>query len=58
MTTTQIQSITLESFLKESCIDDSPAWEYLAGEIKQNAMPQIHHSRLQLKLASKIDSVA
>ena len=58
MTTTQIKSITLESFLKESYIDDSPAWEYLNGEIHQKAMPQLHHSHLQLKLASKIDSVA
>jgi Uma2 family endonuclease len=58
MTTTQLQSITLESFLKESYIDDSPAWEYLDGEIKRKLMPKIHHSRLQLKLASKIESVA
>jgi Uma2 family endonuclease len=58
MTTTRIQSTTLESFLKESYIDDSPAWEYLDGDIQQKPMPQIHHSRLQLKLASKIESVA
>jgi Uma2 family endonuclease len=47
MTTTQIQSITLESFLKESYIDDSPAWEYLDGEIKQKPMPSGQHSKTQ-----------
>jgi Uma2 family endonuclease len=58
MTTTPIKSITLDSFLKASYIDDSPAYEYLNGEIKQKPIPRIHHSRLQLKLASKIDQVA
>ncbi|HAC65048.1 MAG TPA: hypothetical protein DCF68_16350 [Cyanothece sp. UBA12306] len=57
MINNQIKSISLESFLKESYIDESPAWEYINGKVKQKTMPQIHHSRLQLKLASKIDKV-
>ncbi len=33
MTLAQPQSITLEEFLKFSWIEDSPAWEYINGDI-------------------------
>ena len=55
MTTTQIKSITLESFLQESYIDDSPAWEYLNGEIQQKAMPSGQHSKIQYKFCETVN---
>lgn len=55
MKTTQIKSITLESFLKESYIDDSPAWEYLNGEIQQKAMPSGQHSKIQYKFCETVN---
>ena len=58
MTTTPILPLTLEEFLKKPNIDESPAWEYINGEVRQKPMPQTHHSRLQLKLASAIDLIA
>ena len=58
MTTTPILPLTLEDFLKNPNIDESPAWEYINGELRQKPMPQTHHSRLQLKLASAIELVA
>ncbi len=58
MTTTPILPLTLEEFLKKPNIDESPAWEYINGEVIQKPMPQTHHSRLQLKLASAIELVA
>ena len=58
MTTTSIQSLTLEEFLKRPDIDGSPAWEYSDRQAVPKPMPQTHHSRLQLKLAATIDAVA
>ena len=58
MTTTPILPLTLEDFLKKPNIDESPAWEYINGEVIQKPMPKTHHSRLQLKLASAIELVA
>ena len=58
MTTTPTLPLTLEEFLKKLNIDESPAWQYINGEVIQKPMPQTHHSRLQLKLASAIELVA
>ncbi|MDJ0581616.1 Uma2 family endonuclease [Crocosphaera sp.] len=58
MTTTPILPLSLEEFLKKTNIDESPAWEYINGDLRQKPMPQTHHSRLQLKLASAIELVA
>ena len=58
MTTTPILPLTLEDLLKKPNIDESPAWEYINGEVIQKPMPKTHHSRLQLKLASAIELVA
>ena len=58
MTTTPILPLSLEELLKKSNIDESPAWEYINGEVIQKPMPKTHHSRLQLKLASAIELVA
>ncbi|MGB5592831.1 MAG: Uma2 family endonuclease [Crocosphaera sp.] len=58
MTNTPILPLTLEDFLEKPNIDESPAWQYINGEISQKPMAQTHHSRLQLKLASAIELVA
>ena len=57
MTTTPILPLSLDEFLKKPNIDESPAWEYINGDLIQKPMPQTHHSRLQLKLASAIELV-
>jgi Uma2 family endonuclease len=56
MVITAIKPLTLEDFLQQSYIDDSPAYEYINNQVSQKPMPQTHHSRLQLKLATAIDS--
>ncbi len=61
MTTTQIKSLSLESFLKQYYIDESPAWEYweyIDGEIRQKSMPQGQHSKLQYKFCETINQIA
>ncbi|GBF82407.1 Uma2 family endonuclease [Aphanothece sacrum] len=58
MTTTSILTLSLADFLNKSQIDESPAWEYINGKMLQKPMPQTHHSRLQLKLATTIELVA
>ncbi|MEO0375647.1 MAG: Uma2 family endonuclease [Cyanobacteria bacterium P01_A01_bin.17] len=50
------RSVTLKAFLERLEIETSPAWEYIDGKAVQKPIPQIHHSRLQLKLASTIES--
>jgi Uma2 family endonuclease len=57
MTTTQIKPLSLESFLQQSYIDESPAWEYIDGEIRQKPMPQGQHSKLQYKLCETINQI-
>ncbi len=58
MTTTPILPLTLEEFLKKPNIDESPAWEYTNGEMRQKPMPQGQHSKLQYKLCETINQVA
>ncbi len=58
MTTTPIKPLTLEFFLRQSYIEESPAWEYIDGEIKQKPMPQGQHSKLQYKICEAINQVA
>ncbi|NJN72741.1 MAG: Uma2 family endonuclease [Limnothrix sp. RL_2_0] len=50
-------SLSVEEFLQQSYVDDSPAWEYIAGSMSQKPMPKPQHSRLQLKLAMAINDV-
>ena len=57
MTTTPILSLTLEEFLKKPNIDESPAWQYINGEMRQKLMPQGQHSKLQYKLCETINQV-
>lgn len=53
---TQIKGLTLEEFLQQDYIDESPAYEYIDNQIIRKPMPKTHHSRIQLKLASLIES--
>jgi Uma2 family endonuclease len=59
MTITPIKkaTLTLEEFLQEDYIEESPAYEYINNEIIRKPMPKAHHSRIQLKLASLIESI-
>jgi len=50
--------LTLGDFLARPEIDDSPAWEFLNGVPTQKPMPKLPHSRLQLRLAQAIESLA
>jgi Uma2 family endonuclease len=58
MTPTQIKSLSLESFLQQYYIDESPAWEYIDGEIRQKHNPQGQHSKLQYKFCETINQIA
>jgi Uma2 family endonuclease len=55
MTLTQLQNMTLEEFLKLTWIEDSPAWEYIAGKGIQKPMGGGKHSTLQKRLVAAID---
>ncbi|ACK64682.1 protein of unknown function DUF820 [Rippkaea orientalis PCC 8801] len=57
MATTQTKPLSLDSFLQQSYIDESPAWEYIDGEIRQKPMPQGQHSKLQYKLCETINQI-
>jgi Uma2 family endonuclease len=48
--------ITLDNFLELAHIDESPAWEYINGEIFQKNMGGGKHSLLQKRLVGAIDS--
>jgi Uma2 family endonuclease len=48
--------LSLEEFLQMNSIEDSPAWEFIDGETIQKPMPGGKHSRLQLRLASAINT--
>jgi Uma2 family endonuclease len=47
---------TLETFLQQANIENSPAWEFIQGKAKQKPMPTLFHSRLQRNLVNKINS--
>jgi Uma2 family endonuclease len=55
MITTVTNRLTLEEFLRQP--ETKPASEFINGEIKQKAMPQGEHSRLQIKLCTAINQV-
>ena len=56
MTVAVSKSKNLEEFLKRLDIEESPAWEFIDGEISQKPMPGGKHSRLQLRLANAINT--
>lgn len=47
--------ITLETFLAQPNIDESPAWEFVNGVSHQKPMPGFQHSRLQGRLVGYIN---
>ncbi|MEC4806605.1 MAG: hypothetical protein SAJ12_14895 [Jaaginema sp. PMC 1079.18] len=57
MTETTAETLTLEQFLKLPYIEESPAWEFVAGKAQQKFMPGAKHSRLQFRLCEAINGV-
>jgi Uma2 family endonuclease len=58
MTLAAPTSITLAEFLQLDYINESPAWEYINGEVRQKTMGGLKHSTLQKRLVSAIDSAS
>lgn len=56
MTVALPHPLDLSQFLKLSYIEESPAWEYMNGEVSQKPMPGGKHSRLQSRLAGAINA--
>jgi Uma2 family endonuclease len=56
MTSTILQSVTLEEFSQRPNLEESPAWELFNGQVSQKPMPTFHHSRLQKRLVAAIDA--
>jgi len=52
--TLAIQALTLDAFLHLPNIEESPAWEFIAGEMLQKPRPTTHHSILQKRLVAAI----
>ena len=46
----------LDTFLQQSNIESSPAWEFIHGQAQQKMMPTLFHSRLQRNLVNTINS--
>ncbi|KKI99026.1 hypothetical protein PROH_14560 [Prochlorothrix hollandica PCC 9006 = CALU 1027] len=52
MKTASAATIALEQFLLQPGIEESPAWEWVEGEMVQKPMPSLFHSRLQRNLVN------
>ncbi|WP_072619707.1 Uma2 family endonuclease [Spirulina major] len=57
MTPVLSQSLTLEDFLELPELEQSPAWEYVAGHAVQKPMPKLRHSLLQKRLLTQLDGL-
>ncbi len=55
MTIAKPQNLTLQDFLRLPDIEESPAWEYINGEVIQKPMGGGKHSTLQKRLVAAID---
>lgn len=53
----QEKKLTLEEFLQQDYIDESPAYEYINNEIVRKPMPQGKHSQIQYKLCKIINQL-
>lgn len=53
----QEKPLTLEEFLQQECIDESPAYEYINHQIIRKPMPQGKHSQIQYKLCEIINQL-
>ena len=58
MKTSSATMVTLEQFLVQPEIEESPAWELLEGEVVQKPMPSLFHSRLQRNLVNWLNRSA
>lgn len=58
MKTSSATMVTLEQFLVQPGIEESPAWELLEGEVVQKSMPSLFHSRLQRNLVNWLNRSA
>ncbi|MGD1850686.1 MAG: Uma2 family endonuclease [Cyanophyceae cyanobacterium] len=56
MTSFAVTTLSLDSFLEQENIDESPAWELIKGVPSQKPMPTLFHSILQKRLTALIDS--
>ncbi|MBW4451958.1 MAG: Uma2 family endonuclease [Nostoc indistinguendum CM1-VF10] len=52
-----LESTNLEEFLKLPYIEESPAWEYINGDVIQKPMGGAKHSLLQKRLVAVIDAL-
>ncbi|WP_016923287.1 Uma2 family endonuclease [Prochlorothrix hollandica] len=50
--------LTLQQFLAQPTIEDSPAWEFMGGQALQKPMPSLFHSRLQRNLVNRLNQSA
>jgi len=55
---TQTKGLTLEEFLQQDYIDESPAYEYIDNQIIRKPMPQGKHSQIQYKICEAINQLA
>jgi Uma2 family endonuclease len=55
MALTALHPISLDEFSQLPNLEESPAWEFLNGQILQKLLPTFHHSCLQKRLVSAID---
>ncbi|NJN01373.1 MAG: hypothetical protein HC873_15790 [Leptolyngbyaceae cyanobacterium SL_1_1] len=55
MTTAPAQALTLTDFLSLPKVAQSPAWEYIDGQVSQKPMPKGRHSKLQFNLCQSIN---
>ncbi|MEA5505992.1 Uma2 family endonuclease [Halotia wernerae UHCC 0503] len=56
MTASLPQILTLEQFLQQPYLEESPAWEYMDGVAIQKPMPKTRHSILQKRLLVEVDN--
>lgn len=48
-------TVTLEDFLQQANLEESPAWEYQDGAVIQKPMPKFRHSLLQQRLLRALE---
>ncbi len=58
MAVTPVSQLTLEAFLQQPNLEESPPWEYFNGQALQKPMPQGRHAIIQSELVTAINQVA
>lgn len=54
--TLALATLTLEAFLAQANLEESPAWELIDGRKIQKPMPTLFHSRLQRNLVNWLNA--